>query len=86
MAIHLVQRAQAYLPCSGARRDGDVVVLLGDGVNALLQGAEDCFASAVDATERGVAKHLPASTTLLSDAQLVALCAEHNPVVTWTKP
>ncbi len=86
MAIHLVQRAHAYLPCSRTRADGDVVVLLGDGVNALLQGAQDCFAGATDVTERGLTELLPATTPLLSDAELVALCVEHTPVVTWTKP
>jgi len=86
MAIHLVQRAHAYLPCARARAEGDVVVLLGDGVNALLQGAADCFASATDVNERGLTGLLPATTPLLSDAGLVALCAEQSPVVTWTKP
>ena len=86
MAIHLVQRAHAFLPCSRARADGDVVVLLGEGVGAVVIDAEDCFASDADVLRRGLADRLPASVTLLSDAELVDLCAKHSPVVTWTKP
>jgi len=86
MAIHLVQRAHAYLPCSRARTEGDVVILLGEGVNALLSGATDCHASATDVAARGLTEHLSGNTRLISDAQLVQLCIEHTPSVSWTKP
>ncbi len=85
MAIHLVQRAQAYLPCSRARADGDVVVLLGEGVAAALIDANDCYASDTDVVARGLVGVLPTSIKRINDAQLVALCVEHTPVVTWTK-
>lgn len=85
MAIHLVQRSHAYLACTRAREDNDVVVLLGDGVNALLQGASDCQASAADVAQLGLDR-LPIDVPLISDAQLVALCVEHSPVVSWTRP
>ena len=85
MSIHLVQRAQAFLPCSRARAEGDVVVLLGEGVGAVLVDAANCYASDTDVIQRGLADRLPASVSLVTDTELVALCAEHSPVVTWTK-
>lgn len=91
MAIHLVQRAHGLTPCLRAAADGDVVVLMGEGVNALLldhpsYGALDCYACDTDVTQRGLHQQLPTNITLLSDDQLVVLCTEHTPVVTWTKP
>lgn len=85
MAVHLVQRSRALLPCSRARAEGDVVVLLGEGVNALLLDTTDCFACESDVAQRGLTQHQRANVTLISDAQLVALCVEHTPIVTWTK-
>ena len=85
MAIHLVQRSHAFLPCSRARAEGDMVVLLGEGVSAVLLGATDCYACATDLGQRGLTDRLPAGVTLIGDAELVALCAKHSPVVSWTK-
>lgn len=85
MAIHLVQRAQAFAACKAAAAAADCIVLLGDGVAAILLGADRCLASDTDVSQRGLTTKLPANVTLVSDTELVALCAEHSPVVSWSR-
>ena len=83
MALHLVQRRAGWAPCAAVRRDGDVVVLLGEGVAAVLDGASGCRASAADLAERGLEAR---GAEPIDDAEIVELCAAHAPIVTWTRP
>lgn len=86
MAIHLVQRSIAYASCKAAAADSDCIVLLGEGVAAVLLGADDCLAGATDTAERGLRGKAPAGISFISDSELVALCAQHSPVVSWSQP
>ena len=85
MAIHLIQRSAGWAACQSSCADGDVVVLLGEGVCAVLTGADNCYAVNTDVAARGLVAHLPAGVEQISDAQLVELCAQHKPIVTWTR-
>ena len=85
MAIHLVQRQVAFTACRKSAASDDVIILLGEGVTALLDGAEHCYATIADVEALGLANRAPASVQLITDAELVALCTKHAPVVTWTQ-
>ena len=54
MSIHLIQRRSGYEPASAAAQPGDAIVLLGEGVAAVLDGATNCFAAAADLEARGL--------------------------------
>jgi len=86
MAIHLVQRASALATCTAVAAERDCIVLLGDGVAAVLQGASNCYASDTDLAERGLADRIAAGITPITDQELVDLCAAHAPVVSWGQP
>ncbi len=97
MAIHLVQRSNAFGACEQVAASADIIVLLGEGVAALSGGSaalstdkrnaqRDLLATAVDIKERGLVDPLPDRVTQISDQQLVALCATHSPIVSWNQP
>ncbi|MEM7080347.1 MAG: hypothetical protein AAF513_17145 [Pseudomonadota bacterium] len=78
MSLHLVFSLAALEPCRTRRLDGDVTVLLGDGVyNA--GPAPECLVLIEDAEVRGVACDNPQ----LDYAGLVDLCTHHAPIVSW---
>lgn len=84
MSIHLVQRRRGYDAAVATAQPGDVIVLLGEGVAAVLDGATNCFATRYDLHARGLAEIAGPAVTSIDDAQLVLLCSEHSPCVTWT--
>ena len=102
MAIHLVQRSIALKACQKVAASNDIIVLLGEGVAALggssaaLGGSsaesseqnrpENLHATTEDINQRGLAGRVSDGVTLISDSQLVSLCAEHSPVVSWNQP
>ena len=86
MTIHLIQRSVAYESCRKVALAEDTLVLMGEGVMAVLAGAENCLATNTDVIARAVEKRLPASIQLLSDEELVALCVQHAPIVSWNRP
>ena len=102
MAIHLVQRSIALKACQKVAASNDIIVLLGEGVAALggssaaLGGSsaesseqnrpENLHATTEDINQRGLADRVSDGVTLISDSQLVSLCAEHSPVVSWNQP
>ena len=86
MTIHLIQRSIAYESCLKVALTDDTLVLMGEGVMAVLAGAENCLATRTDVIARAVEKRLPDSIQLLSDQELVVLCAQHAPIVSWNRP
>ena len=95
MAIHLVQRSIALEACLKVAAPTDVIVLLGEGVTALGGSSaalseqshpETLHATSEDTVQRGLAGRVSHGVTLISDSQLVSLCAEHSPVVSWNQP
>jgi|GEM_PF-2532909 len=95
MAIHLVQRSVALGACQKAASSSDVIVLLGEGVAAIggsiaalgLQNqSENLCATREDVVQRGLADRIPDAVTVISDDELVTLCAEHSVVVSWNQP
>ena len=84
MSIHLIQRRKGYGPAIAAAQPGDAIVLLGEGVAAVLDGASNCFAAAGDLHARGLNERADKDVARISDAELVELCCQHAPCVTWT--
>lgn len=84
MSIHLVQRRCGYDSAIAAAQPDDLIVLLGEGVAAVLDGALNCYASAYDLDARGLASFAAPTITRIDDEQLVALCCSRSPCVTWT--
>jgi len=83
MSIHLVQRRKGYDPAVAAAQANDVIVLMGEGVAAVLDGACDCYACGLDIDARGLSDLAGDTITRITDARLVDLCVEHTPCVTW---
>jgi len=88
MAVHLVQRSNALSACLGAASEADIVVLLGEGVSAISQAPADrlVYGAATDIRERGLGDRTADTVTPISDDELVQLCADHHPVVSWNQP
>ncbi|MEM7217520.1 MAG: DsrH/TusB family sulfur metabolism protein [Pseudomonadota bacterium] len=83
--LHLVQRRVAWASCAAVRAAGEPVVLVGDGVAAILDGAADCYALAADLTALGLEQRMPATVQPIDDERWVALCAAHGPIVSWSR-
>ena len=88
MAIHLVQRSSALNACLSAAEVNDIIVLLGEGVTAMLSAPKNQFlhACTIDINERGLADRVSNQVTLVTDAEVVQLCADYKPCVSWTQP
>ncbi len=86
MTVHLIQRREAYASARDKALPGDRLILLGDGVGAVLDNVGDCCAVEADLIERGLSNHVPACVELLDDAAVVRLCALDAPIVTWVHP
>jgi len=91
MAIHLVQRSVAYSACRRSAGEDDIIVLLGEGTAAVLsqaitEGTGEALVLEQDAHQRGLRGHVPEGIQSINDDQLVALCALHAPVISWTRP
>ena len=82
MTLHLVFSSNGWQACQLRRQGNDAVVLLGDGVYVAQQAeSTDVHVLAEDAHIRGVSTD--ASTTSISYDELVVLCTEYQPVVSW---
>ena len=84
-ALHLAF-STAGLDAARARlRDGDEILLLGDGVYAACAREDDLshpvYALAEDLTLRGVAPGK--SVTVIDSAAMVSLTECHQPIVSW---
>lgn len=91
MSLHIVSKSPfsstALADCLAAFTDGDALLLIEDGVYALAARTSDapavgpvyCLES--DARARGL--EIPDSVEAIDDAHWVALCTEHNPIVSW---
>lgn len=86
MSIHLIQRRAGYDAAIASAQPADAIVLLGEGVAAVLDGAANCYASREDLRARGLLTHAHPTVTPIDDGEVVTLCAEHSPCVTWTSP
>ncbi len=85
-ALHLVNKAAALQQCLAVAGADDAVLLLEDGVYAVvasLARQRPVYVLEPDVTARGLADRLGKQTNLASDADFVALVAAHQPVVTW---
>ena len=82
MSLHLVFSTSGWRSCRARLAHADAVVLLGDGVYTANQ-AENSAVHVLeeDAQIRGVA--VDAKHTLISYEELVTLCTEYQPVVSW---
>ena len=81
-ALHLVFSPAGWRACEPRRASGDAIVLLGDGVYVSSQArAGDAHVLEEDLTIRGLAA--PADASLITYGDLVDLCAQHTPVVSW---
>ncbi|SDZ83112.1 sulfurtransferase complex subunit TusB [Microbulbifer marinus] len=93
MTLHIVSKSPfsstALSDCLDAFGDGDALLLIEDGVYALSgrmaeqPAVKPVYCLAADAAARGL--QIPASVTAVDDAGWVALCTEHNPIVSWFK-
>lgn len=96
MTLHIISKSpftsSALTDCSASCAGGDVILLIEDGVYAALEvqapQLAQAAASAVyclksDATARGI--DIAPGVNAIDEAQWVALCAEHNPIVSWFK-
>lgn len=84
--LHLISNPDALASCLAVAGGDDSLVLLEDGVYAAASLAVSkqpssprFFAIAKDLTIRG----LPAADSAISYEQMVALCAEHEPITSW---
>jgi sulfur relay protein TusB/DsrH len=81
--LHLAFSASGLASCERRRREGDVVVLLGDGVYAAM-GSEplaNAYVLACDLEARGAVNKLDLASITYDG--LVSLCTQHHPIVSW---
>lgn len=91
MTLHIVNQSphagNALNDCLDALHDGDVILLIEDGVYAACSPvlsrlpASAAYCLDADAEARGVAIAPP--LTAINESQWVALCTQHNPIVSW---
>ncbi|SDK15065.1 sulfurtransferase complex subunit TusB [Microbulbifer yueqingensis] len=93
MSLHIVSKSPfsstALADCLAAFSEGDALLLIEDGVYALSGRMSEspavrpvyCLES--DARARGL--EIPGAVEAIDDARWVALCTEHNPIVSWFK-
>lgn len=90
MTLHIVNQSpfagSALSDCLNAFHPGDALLLIEDGVYAaadqraqLPAGTTYCLGA--DARARGVT--IPETIENIDEARWVALCTEHNPIVSW---
>jgi len=82
MSLHMVFSAQGLTACQRVLQAHDHVVLIGDGVYGA-SALGGCSFSVIeeDLLIRGLAPNLVGH--VIDYAQLVSLCAEHSPCVSW---
>lgn len=91
MTLHIVNQSphagSALQDCLAAFAEGDVLLLIEDGVYAAQQAlcsplpAENTFVLDADAKARGIAVSPVLQT--IDEKRWVALCVEHTPIVSW---
>lgn len=76
----MVFSAAGWTACQQRRLQQDTVLFIGDGVYSA-PGSSPAYALAEDLIVRGVT---PADNiTAIDYAQMVALCTQHQPIVSW---
>lgn len=97
MTLHIVNQSpyagNALQDCLSAFAEGDALLLIEDGIYAARVEfhpaltatitASNLYCLSADATARGVA--VSEGITSIDEARWVALCIEHNPIVSWFK-
>jgi tRNA 2-thiouridine synthesizing protein B len=91
MSLHIVNQSpyqsSALRGCLAALAEGDVLLLSEDGVYALcgdfLPNNRTIYCLQADIQARGITP--PAGVQAIDDTRWVALCCEHNPIVSWFK-
>lgn len=91
MTLHIVNQSphagNALNDCLQAFRQGDVLLLIEDGVYAARGATRSrlpqnvAFCLNADAEARGI--EIDPSISAIDDAQWVELCTQHNPIVSW---
>ena len=85
--IVLLGEGVAALGGSSAALGGSSATLGGSSAESSEQNRpENLHATTEDINQRGLAGRVSDGVTLISDSQLVSLCAEHSPVVSWNQP
>ncbi len=85
MSLHLVYSRRGLAACSARAQADDVVVLLGDGTYAAAGMAEFPIPTYHILQEDLTSRGLSANSDLCIDyADLVELCIQHNPIVSWS--
>jgi len=91
MTLHIVNQSphagNALNDCLEAFHEGDILLLIEDGVYAAATAAPARFTQSVvyclsaDAQARGI--EIDPSIRAIDDVQWVDLCTQHNPIVSW---
>ncbi|MCV6613646.1 MAG: sulfurtransferase complex subunit TusB [Cellvibrionaceae bacterium] len=86
-SLHLINRPQGLADCLAVCTDADAILLLQDGVYALLKGQTGrakVYALQEDIEARGLSAKVDAEQCELVDySGFVALCCEHRNSVNW---
>ncbi|WP_299592493.1 sulfurtransferase complex subunit TusB [uncultured Microbulbifer sp.] len=91
MTLHIVNQSPysgcALSDCLDAIAEGDALILIEDGVYAAAGQhglpEKQTFCLTADANARGVS--IANSVEGIDEARWVALCTQHNPIVSWFK-
>ncbi|MCX2779333.1 sulfurtransferase complex subunit TusB [Microbulbifer thermotolerans] len=93
MTLHIVSKSpygcNALTECLATFAEGDVLLLIEDGVYALTDHkwqaapAGSVYCLRADAEARGIA--IPEKVEGIDDTRWVELCTRHNPIVSWYK-
>ena len=91
MTLHIVNQSphagSALRDCLDAFAEGDVLLLIEDGVYAAQAAShtelpgENTFVLGADARARGIA--IAPNVQVIDEERWVALCVEHTPIVSW---
>jgi sulfur relay protein TusB/DsrH len=84
MILHTINKAGALKLCNNLIAEGDVVVLLEDGVYLGLQPLPfPVFTIRFDVDARGLSGHLTEQTESIDYTDFVRLCTEADKVCSW---
>ena len=80
MSLHMVFSTAGWAACQARRLPEDVVLFIGDGVYCA-RSDTPAYALSEDLDIRGVSA--VDTVTTIDYAQMVELCTQHQPIVSW---
>lgn len=84
--LHLISTTAGLDPCLRVAAEGDVVLLIANGVYAAVAAAAPpraLLALEADVTARGLQQRLGGLVRVIEDDEFVALAVAHQPIVSW---